>query len=71
MLKGIIRFMIPLRTVAKELTTIRELFELYLSEVHGVVRITEDPHKWDTEITYGTKEDEGPKSALRRLMEEE
>lgn len=65
----ILDYLAPFQAIAKELKTIRELYELELaSRERPVIRVTEEPSKHDTEVFYGD-EDIGPKSKLRRLME--
>lgn len=60
MLKLILSFARPLHVIAKELTAIRELYELELNNrmVHPadverpLMRITEKPKKGDVEVSY-------------------
>lgn len=66
MIRALLAIFRPLYTIAKELTTIRELYELELSERYvpdqskhlPLIRITEKPKKGDVEVTYqGTMAD--------------
>ena len=66
MLRALLAIFRPLYTIAKELTTIRELYELELSERYvpdqskhlPLIRITEKPKKGDVEVSYqGTTAD--------------
>ena len=60
MLKALLAVFRPLHTIARELTTIRELYELELSNrlvdprhvERPLMRITEKPKKGDVEVTY-------------------
>ena len=60
MLRALLAIFRPLHIIAKELTTIRELYELELSERYvpdqskhlPLIRITEKPKKGDVEVTY-------------------
>jgi len=62
MLKALLAIFRPLHTIAKELTIIRELYEMELLErqIHTgkewvpapLTRITEKPKKGDVEVTY-------------------
>jgi hypothetical protein len=61
---------IPFSGIAQELRILRELYEMDLASRNPpLVRITEEPRRADTEITYMGDEPK-PKSALRRLLEE-
>jgi len=61
---------IPFSGIAQELRILRELYEMDLaSRSPPLVRVTEEPRRADTEITYMGDEPK-PKSALRRLLEE-
>jgi len=65
MFRALLALFRPLRTIARELTLIRELYELELSERMvdprwkplPLYRITEEPRKGDTEITYQGERD--------------
>ena len=60
MLKALLAIFRPLHVIARELTTIRELYELELSDRYvpdqskhlPLTRITEKPKKGDVEISY-------------------
>lgn len=60
MIKTILAFLKPLHTIAKELTTIRQLYELDLANrvvdpkhvERPLMRVTEKPKKGDVEVTY-------------------
>lgn len=61
LIKALLRFVVPLRSIATELTQLRKLYALELQHVHGIVLPDEKLLKTaskDTaiEIMYGTKE---------------
>ncbi len=61
MLRAILRFLIPLRSIASELSMIRKLYALELSHVHGIVLPDEKLLKNagkdnEIEILYGVRE---------------
>ena len=61
---------IPFSGIAQELRILRELYEMDLASRNPpLVRVTEEPRRADTEISYMGDEPK-PKSALRRLLEE-
>lgn len=67
----LMRLVAPFAAIARELSIIRELYELELgSRNPPIIRITETPGKSDTTVTYA---DDAPKakSALRKLMDGE
>ena len=58
----------PFAVIARELTALRELYELELREREKpIIRVTEKPKKTDTEVFYD-EEPEKPKSALAKLF---
>ncbi len=68
-LQPIFDLFLPLNAIVRELATLRELYELDLASRNPpIMRITEEPSKGDTEVTYM---DDPPrkKSALRDLLE--
>jgi hypothetical protein len=53
MFRFVVAFLRPLSTIARELRTLRELYELELSERDPpIIRHTERPRKTDTEVSY-------------------
>ena len=65
----LIRLLVALPTIAKEITLIRQLYELDLgSRNPPVYRITETPSPKDTEVSY-TDDFKPKKSALDRIKE--
>lgn len=58
----LIRFIFaPLHSIAKDLSIIRELYELELSErEHPIIRITEKVSKRDTTVSYAGVEEKRP-----------
>ena len=61
MFKTVLRFMVPLRTIASELTLIRRLYAAELQQVHGIMLpdeklISRGGKDNEVEIMYGTKE---------------
>ncbi len=61
MLRAILRFLIPLRSIASELTHIRKLYAAELQQVHGIVLpdeklLAKASKDTEIEIMYGTKE---------------
>jgi hypothetical protein len=64
----VIEAFFPLTTIAKELTAIRELYELDLgSRRPPVYRVTETPGKSDTSVTY-TDDEVKSRNALHKVM---
>lgn len=51
MLRRLLAFYRPVRVIAKELTLLRELYELDLA-ARGITRLTEQPKESDTEVSY-------------------
>lgn len=65
----LMRLVAPFAAIARELSTIRELYELDLgSRKPPVYRFTEKPKRSDTEVTYAGEEPKR-KSALERAKE--
>ena len=73
MLRALLAIFRPLYTIAKELTTIRELYELELANRYvnlkdavpmPLSRITEKPKKGDVEVTY---QNENPDPRWKQL----
>lgn len=61
MIKAMLAFVRPLHTIAKELTILRQLYQSYLEEKHGIVLETAAPHKDDTAVSYsGESDDRAP-----------
>ena len=61
MFKAILRFMIPLRTIATELTHLRRLYALELQQVHGIILpdeklLAKASKDTEIEIMYGVKD---------------
>jgi hypothetical protein len=77
MIRRLIRFLFPLRSmslelrnIARELSIIRELYELELATHKPPIwRITESPGKGDTEVFYTGEEPSKKKSALEKAEE--
>ncbi len=62
MIRTLLALFRPLVAIAKELTIIRELYELDLaSRDPSIMRVTEKPRKTDTEVTYMGVVDDRPK----------
>ena len=54
---ALLNLLLPFHAIAKELTVIRELYELDLANREKpIYRITESPGKDDTEVTYVDEE---------------
>jgi len=69
MFKRLLQFIAPFSEIAKELRILRELKEAELAAHNPpIYRVTEDPKKDDTEVTYMDDEKKS-RSALRKLME--
>lgn len=63
------RLVAPFWAISRELSILRELYELDLaSHTPPVVRITESPSRGDTEVLY-SDESGKPKSKIQRLKE--
>jgi len=61
MLRALLAIFRPMATIARELTTLRELYELDLgSRQPPLFRVTEKPNKRDTEVSYSGVEDLRP-----------
>lgn len=73
MWKRFTELFLPFVVIARELTTIRELYELELSSRHPpIMRITEKPRSDDTEITFaGDPVKKTKKEQLRSLFKGE
>jgi hypothetical protein len=50
-IEKLLQFLVPLRVIAKELTAIRELYEMEQND-KGFHRVTEEPSEDDTEVIY-------------------
>lgn len=60
---------LPFSQIAKELAIIREMYELELSSRNPpIIRVTEEPRRGDTEVSY-TDDKPKAKSALKRMLE--
>jgi hypothetical protein len=62
----------PFTEIAKEIRILRELYELDLANREVPIRrVTEEPSKYDTEVTYSGEEDIPPnpiRDTARRLI---
>ena len=62
MIKRLLFILRPFGVIARELTILRELYELELnSRTPPIYRQTEKPSQRDTEVTYSGVDDERPK----------
>ena len=62
MLRTLLALFRPLSTIARELSIIRELYEMDLaSRDQPIFRVTERPSKHDTEVSYTGVRDDRPK----------
>lgn len=69
MFKVLSRLLFPFSVIAKELTTLRELYELELSSrTPPIRRVTEKPRASDTEVSY-MDEDNKKRSPSEDLVE--
>lgn len=58
----------PFAVIARELTSLRELYEADLAaRDKPVYRVTQDPSSSDTEVTYSGEEK--PRTPLQRLLQ--
>jgi len=63
------RLVHPFSTIAREMSILRELYETELAARNPpIIRITENPKKSDTEVSY-MGDDDKPKSALQKLKD--
>lgn len=61
MLRTLLAIFRPLAQIAKELRILRELYEAELESRHPpIYRVTEEPSKKDTEVSYMDVEDRRP-----------
>ena len=70
MLRVLLALFRPLRSIATDIRIMRELYELELSERdRPIMRRTEKPSKYDTEVTYMGVEEE-PKRKFKMWFNE-
>jgi hypothetical protein len=70
MFEAVLETLLPLKAIAKELRTLRVLYELELSSRDKpLIRVTEKPKRSDTEISYAGEEEVKPPSALQALKD--
>ena len=68
MFQALSRLLFPFSVIARELTTLRELYELELSSrTPPIMRVTEKPRASDTEVSY--MDEEKKQSPSDELME--
>lgn len=70
MLKEILDHLAPFAVIARELTTLRELYEMELASRNPpLIRITESPDVKDTEVYYtGEDEEKRKPSAMLDML---
>lgn len=69
MFQALRQLLFPFSVIAKELTTLRELYELELSSrTPSIIRITEKPKASDTEVSYAD-DDNKKRSPSQDLVE--